>query len=211
VIPRGKKEGLAVIDERSRRTVSAAAMAASRRNEGAADRLLELVYSDLKDAARAALRRERKDHTLQPTALVHEAFIRLADQKGVDWKGRTHFLAVSAQAMRRILVDHARRKKRGKRGGAAHRVELDLETAALSLERSEDVLFVDELLAKLAVEDPRQAKILELRFFAGLSVEEVAEALHVSKRTVEADWTMLRAWLRREFARAGDEPGRGPV
>src|SRR6185436_14827751 len=110
----GDAEEAKVIDERSRRNVAALAMAAARRDLGAEAKLLDLVYPDLKVAARVALRRERKDHTLQPTALVHEAFIRLADQKGVDWKGRTHFLAVSAQAMRRILVDHARTKRRGK-------------------------------------------------------------------------------------------------
>ena len=165
----------------------------------AAERLLPLVYDRLRGLANRFLGAERAGHTLQPTALVHEAFLKLVEQERVDWAGRTHFFAVGAKAMRRILVDHARGRRRDKRGGGAVRVELR-EGAALSPERDEDVLALDEALARLEARDARQARIVELRFFGGLNVEEVAEALGVSKRTVEADWTMLRAWLRRELS-----------
>ena len=167
-----------------------------------ADELLPLVYDDLRSLARRYLARENAGHTLQPTALVHEAWVRLVDQSRVQWKGRTHFFAIGAQAMRRVLVDHARGRLRDKRGGGRPRVELR-EDVALASERDEDVLAVDEALEKLARLDERQARIVELRFFGGLSVEEVAEVLGVSKRTVEAEWTMLRAWLRRELADEG--------
>jgi RNA polymerase sigma factor (TIGR02999 family) len=164
-------------------------------------RLLPLVYDEFRHLARHYLRAERANHTLQPTALVHEAYLKLVDQSRVNWQGRTHFFAVAAQAMRRILVDHARAHLRQKRGGGAHRIELD-EAVALSPQRGEDVLALDEALEKLAKLDERQAKIVEYRFFAGMNVEEVANTLGVSKRTVEADWTMARAWLLRELQRA---------
>lgn len=191
--------------DRSRRAISKPKLAdpqARRRDE----ELLGIVYAELRQIAKAALRRERGDHTLQPTALVHEAYLRLAAQRDVDWQGRTHFLAVSSQAMRRVLVDHARGKRRTKRGGGAVREAIDPDALALSVERPDDVLVVDELVDRLAKEDPRQAKILELRFFGGMTVAEVAEALRVSKRTVEAEWTILRAWLRREIERTGRSP-----
>jgi RNA polymerase sigma-70 factor, ECF subfamily len=169
--------------------------------------LLERVYGELKALARAALRGERADHTLQPTALVHEAYLRLREQRDVEFQGRSHFLALSAQAMRRVLVDHARRKRRIKRGGVAARAAIDPNELALTASQPDDVLAVDEMVARLEKEDPRQARILEMRFFAGLSVVEVAEVLGLSKRTIEAEWTMLRAWLRRELDRAGHESG----
>jgi RNA polymerase sigma factor (TIGR02999 family) len=164
----------------------------------AADKLLPMVYDEFRALARHYLAQERANHTLQPTALVHEAYMKLVDQTRVDWQGKSHFFAVAAQAMRRILVDHARSRQREKRGGGRARVMLD-EAVALSPQKDEDVLALDEALEKLAKVDPRQAKIVELRFFGGLSVEEVAEALHVSKRTVEGDWTFARAWLSREL------------
>jgi len=170
----------------------------------AADRLMPLVYTELRQIAQGCLRNERPGHTLQPTALVHEVFLKLVDQTRVNYRGRTHFLALSAQAMRRILVDHARAKARDKRGGGRPRIELD-ESLTVSARRDEDLLALDEALEKLAKLDPRQAKIVELRFFGGMTVEEVAEALDVSKRTVESEWTMVRAWLRRELA-IGLEP-----
>jgi RNA polymerase sigma factor (TIGR02999 family) len=142
---------------------------------------------------------ERKAHTLQPTALVHEAFLKLIDQSQVDWRGRSHFFAVGAQAMRRILVSHAKSRGRIKRGGGRHQVPLD-EALTVSLESDDDILALDAALEKLAAVDERQAKIVELRFFGGLSVEETAEALGLSKRTVEREWTSCRAWLRRELA-----------
>jgi RNA polymerase sigma factor (TIGR02999 family) len=167
-------------------------------DRNAVNKLLPLVYDEFKGLAAAYLRRERISHTLQPTALVHEAYLRLVDQTRVAWKGRAHFFAVGAQAMRRVLVDHARYHQRAKRGGGRHRITL-AEELALSPTRDEDLLAVDEALEKLTKVDKRQAQIVELRFFGGLSVAEVAEVIGVSKRTVENDWTVVRAWLRREL------------
>jgi RNA polymerase sigma factor (TIGR02999 family) len=167
-------------------------------DRSAVDQLMPALYDEFRAMAARYLSREGPDHTLQPTALVNEAYLRLVDQTRVSWKGRSHFLAVGAQAMRRILVDHARARGRVKRGGDRQRMELN-EGVALSPTREVDVLAVDEALQKLARLDERQASIVELRFFAGLDVAEVAEVLGVSKRTVEGDWTHVRAWLRREL------------
>jgi RNA polymerase sigma-70 factor, ECF subfamily len=164
----------------------------------AADKLLPLVYDEFRALARHYLAQERANHTLQPTALVHEAYMKLVDQTRVDWQGRSHFFAVAAQAMRRILVDHARARQRDKRGGGRARVVLD-EAVALSPQKDEDVLALDEALERLAKLDARQAKVVELRFFGGMNVDEVAAALGVSKRTIEGDWTFARAWLSREL------------
>lgn len=174
--------------------------AAADQREATATQLMQLVYGDFRALAGAYLQREIPGHTLQPTALVNEAFLKLVDQSRVDWQGKTHFFAVGAEMMRRILVDHARSKQRQKRGGGYHRIELhpDLQ---LSSDRDEDLLAVDEAIDKLAQVDPRQAKIVELRFFGGLNMQEVAEALGTSKRTMEREWTMVRAWLRRELTR----------
>jgi RNA polymerase sigma factor (TIGR02999 family) len=159
-----------------------------------ARRLLPLVYDELRALAEKYLRGERKEHTLQPTALVHEAFMRLVDQSRVNWKGRTHFYAVSAEAMRRILIDNARAHRRLKRGGGWQRVVLD---EGVALESGHlDAVALQDALEQLAHLDPDQARIVELRFFAGLTVDEVAEVLGVSKRKVEADWTHAKAWLR---------------
>lgn len=167
--------------------------------------LLPLLYDDLHLQAERYLAREGRDPILQPTMLVHEAYLRLVDQRRVDWQGRSHFLAVGAVAMRRVLVDQARGRNRLKRGGDRRRVTLDLsvEDHALSVERDEDLLAVDEALTKLAALDARQARVVELRFFAGMTVAEVAQVLGVSKRTVESEWAAVRAWLRRELG--GDE------
>ncbi len=167
-----------------------------------AERLIPLVYDDLRKLAANYLRRETPGHTLQPTALVNEAFLKLVDQTRVNWQGRTHFFAVGAEIMRRILVDHARAKQRQKRGGDRQRIELH-DDLRLSSQRDEDLLAVHEAIEKLAERDPRQAKIVALRFFGGLTVAEVAEVLGVSKRTVESEWTMIRAWLRRELSDEG--------
>ena len=167
-----------------------------------AEELMDAVYDELRGLARGYLRRERSGHTLQPTALVHEAYLRLADQDRLSWRGRTHFFAVGARMMRRLLVDHARRRGRVKRGGQWRRVTLDHAVTPLlgrALDRDE-LLALDQALEKLAGLDARQARIVELRFFAGLEVAEVAEILKVSKRTVEGHWTHARAWLRRELA-----------
>jgi RNA polymerase sigma factor (TIGR02999 family) len=171
-----------------------------------AARLLPLVYDDFRALALRHLARERAGHTLQPTALVHEAYLKLVDQTRVNWQGRTHFFAVGAQAMRRILVEHARSRRREKRGGDRQRVELD-EGAALAPERGVDLLDLDEALKRLEALDERQARVVELRFFGGLNMEEVAQALGVSKRTAEGDWRMARAWLHRELAAGEDESG----
>jgi len=165
-----------------------------------ADRLMELVYEDLRRIAGRFFQEERADHTLQPTALVHEAYLRLIDQNRVDWRGRTHFLAAGAKTMRRVLVDHAKRRGRTKRGGNRCRMTLDEEFLPAA-EREQDVLALEEALNRLEAVDQEQATIVELRFYGGLSVEEVAEVLQISKRTVERHWTMIRAWLRRELDR----------
>ncbi len=157
--------------------------------------LMPLVYDELRALAHHYLRREHSDHTLQPTALVHEAFMRLVDQSRVDWQGRTHFFAVGAAAMRRILIDSARHRGRLKRGGEWHRVVLDDAVAPLNFHNI-DAVALHDVLEALAALDARQARIVELRFFAGMTVEEVAQVLGVSKRKVESDWTHAKAWLR---------------
>ena len=165
---------------------------------GALDRLMPLVYDELKLLASSQLRRERGEHTLGPTALVHEAFFRLVDQRSVSWQGRSHFFGVAAQAMRRILVDHARRRTAAKRG-QQHQVTLDSDAALASTARSEEVVAVDEALERLAALDPRHARLVELRYFAGFSIEETAELLEISPATAKRDWAMARAWLQREL------------
>ncbi|WP_417737571.1 sigma-70 family RNA polymerase sigma factor [Rosistilla oblonga] len=164
----------------------------------AADRLMPEVYDQLRRLAQSMLNQESPSHTLQPTALVNETYLRMADQTRVDWQGKSHFFAIGAKMMRRILVDHARGKNRHKRGGQSRRIPLS-DDMRVTKQKDEDVLAIEDALAKLATLDPRQAQIVELRFYGGLTVEEVANVLGVSKRTVEAEWTMLRAWLRREL------------
>ena len=168
-------------------------------DRSAVDRLFAAVYQELRNLAGRFFRKEAKGITLQPTALVHEAYLKLVDQSAVDWQGRTHFFAVAAQAMRRILVDHARRRGAAKRGGQKNRLLLE-DDLVPALEPDDDVLAVDEALSKLAQVDPRQAQLVELRFFGGLSVAEAAEVLGMSKRSAEREWTMVRAWLRRELS-----------
>jgi len=168
-------------------------------DSSAVDRLLPLVYDELRALAQDYLVRERPDHTLQATALVHEAYIRLIKQEDVEWKNRAHFFAVAAQAIRRILVDHARTHKRQKRGGCFQRVELSDEVAE-STGSTVDLVALDEALCELGRLDARQAKIIELRYFGGLTLKEVAEVVGVSPRTVDGDWAMARAWLRRAIA-----------
>jgi len=168
-------------------------------DRSAAERLIPLVYRELRSLAAALLRRERPNHTLQPTELVNEAYLRLVDQRRVEWQGKTHFFAIGAQAMRRVLVDHARSRLRRKRGGGARRVEFS-ENLQISSEREGDVLALEEALKTLEKLDPAQARIVELRFYGGLSVAEVAEVMGRSKRNVEREWTMIRAWLRRELS-----------
>ncbi len=165
----------------------------------ALDRLLPLVYTELHKQAARYLRKERVGHTLQPTALVHEAYLRLVNQRDVAWQNRAHFFGICAQLMRRILVDHARERQAEKRGGGGMvRVTLDERVAAVE-EREVDLLALDEALTRLAAMDERQARVVELRFFSGLNVEETAEVMEVSPATVKLDWSMAKAWLRREM------------
>jgi RNA polymerase sigma factor (TIGR02999 family) len=164
----------------------------------AAQRLVGLVYDELRKRAEALMRRESPGHTVQATMLVHDAYLKLINQDRASWSDRNHFFAVAAQTMRRLLVDHARGRQRDKRGGGQVKVSLE-EGLGLSSGADADVLAVDEALGRLEAVDPQQAKIVELRFFGGLTVDEVAQQLGVSKRTVEAEWTMVAAWLRREL------------
>jgi len=163
-------------------------------DSAALDQLIPLVYDELRAVAARYLRRERQDHTLQPTALVNEAYLRLIDQKQVQWQNRAHFVGVAAQMMRRILVDHARNHSRAKRGGGARKVSLD-EAMALSEERADDLVELDEALTALAAFDERKSRVVEMRYFGGLSVEETAEVLKVSEITVARDWKLAKAWL----------------
>lgn len=167
-------------------------------DERALDRLTPLVYEELRQQAARYLRRERAGHTMQTTALINEAYLRLIDAKEVRWQGRGHFFAIAANLMRRILVDHARHRNAAKRGGSPIHVTLD-RIVASAKQSDVDVLAIDEALTKLAAIDRQQAHIVELRFFSGLSVEETAAALGISPRTVKRDWSVARAWLRREI------------
>ena len=170
-------------------------------NRAALDELLPLVYDELHRQAARYLRRERAGHTLQTTALIHEAYLRLIDQRGVQWQSRTHFFAIAAQMMRRVLVDYARAKHREKRGGADERLPLEAATLVAAGEQSVDLMALDEALTRLAALDEQQARVVELRYFGGLSLEETAEALHISRATAARDWDVAKAWLRRELTR----------
>ena len=168
---------------------------------GVIDDLLPLVYSELHRQAAAYLRRERPNHTLQATALVHEAYLKLVDQRRVEWKSRGHFFAIAAQAMRRILVDHARTRHREKRGGSSEDVPLEEALLAAADEADVDVIALDEALTRLAEFDPEQERLVELRYFAGLSLEEAADVLGVSRATAAREWAVAKAWLHRELTR----------
>jgi RNA polymerase sigma-70 factor (ECF subfamily) len=170
----------------------------------AAAKLLPLVYDELRNMARRYFRNERRGHTLQPTALVHEAFLRLVDETRVDWNGQAHFRAVCARAMRQVLIDYARSRSRERRGGGQKRVILESMTAPLHLD-AVDAVALDEALERLAALDARQARVVELRFFGGMSVDEVAKVLGISKRSAEGDWTHAKAWLKSEMSRELDE------
>jgi len=169
-------------------------------DESAPGKLLELVYDDLRHLAAAYMRDERSDHTLQATALVHEAYLRLVDWQNVTWQNRAQFFAVAAQVMRRVLVDHARGKNAAKREGSQHKLALD-EAVSFANEKEFDVLALEEALLSLEKLDPRQAKVVELRFFGGLSIEEVAHVLKLSTTTVKREWTIAKAWFQRELSR----------
>ena len=170
-------------------------------NREALNELLPLIYDDLHKQAARYLRRERQDHTLQPTALINEAYLKLIDQRDVNWQNRMHFFGIAAQAMRRILVDHARTKHREKRGGDNEELPLDEALTVAVDEKNIDLIALDEALTRLEKKDQQQARIVELRYFSGLSLEETAEALNISRTTATRDWAMARAWLNRELTR----------
>jgi RNA polymerase sigma-70 factor (ECF subfamily) len=165
------------------------------------DNLMPLVYDELRRQASRFLRKERANHTLQTTALINEAYLKLIDQRGTQWQNRAHFFAIASVAMRRILVDYAKARHREKRGGAGSDLPLDEALQIFSKEKSIDLVALDEALNKLAEFDPRQAKVVELRYFSGLSIDETAEVLGVSNATVRLDWNMAKAWLRKEISK----------
>jgi len=171
----------------------------SKGNQGALDQLMPRVYDELRRLARSYLRRERPDHTLQATALVHEAYIRLMDQHSVSWQNRAHFFGIASQLMRRILVNHALARGAAKRGGQAPKLSID---EGVSFEqRDVDLLALDDALKTMETLDPRQARIVELRFFRGLSIEETAEVVNLSPATVKREWSTAKLWLRRQIAK----------
>lgn len=169
-----------------------------RGNQAALQDLMPLVYDELRHIAARYLRKERPDHTLQTTALVHEAYLRLIDQKNSNWQNRAQFFGIAAQMMRRILVDHARSQHAEKRGGGARKLSLD-EAIALADEREVDLIALDDALKMLEAIDAQQSRVVELRFFGGLSVQETAEVLGVSPATIKREWSMAKAWLHREL------------
>lgn len=168
--------------------------------------LMPLVYAELRTLARRQMQRERSGHTLQATALVHEAYLRLIDQRQVHWQNRAQFFAVAAQVMRRVVVDYARKRRRVKRGGGTPHLSLD-EAALLTPSQAPQVLELDEALHRLAAVDERKSRVVEMRYFGGLSVEEVAAVLGVSENTVISDWAVAKAWLRRELESQSENAG----
>ena len=175
-------------------------------DQQALDRLMPLVYDELRRIAGRYMKRERPEHTLQTTALVNEAYLRMVDQNGVDWQNRAHFFAVAASVMRHLLVDHARARGRVRRGADPQQVSLD-EAALISEQKGEEMLALDEALTKLGEIDPRKVKIVELRYFSGLSAKDTADALNVSEITVKREWLKAKAWLYRELTREMSDEG----
>jgi RNA polymerase sigma-70 factor, ECF subfamily len=171
---------------------------------GAESELITLVYNELRRIAARYMRQERPDHTLQATAVVNEAYLKLVKQRNVSWRNKAHFLAVAATLMRRVLLDHARSHGREKRGGARPELRLD-EALVFSAQRSEELIELDRALSRLAKVDQRQSRVVELRYFGGLTVEETATALGVSPKTVRREWSVARAWLHREIRIGKDQ------
>ena len=193
------------MDEASPNQITEQLIAWSNGDEAALERLIPAVYQELRRMAQHYLRGEDSGHSLQPTALVHEAYLRLIDQTKVEWQNRAHFFGVAAQMMRRILIDHAKAKHRVKRGGTAVKVMLD-ENANFTQERASELLALDDALQRLARMDERKSRIVELRYFGGLTVEETAQVLGISDKTVMRDWNLAKAWLYRELTNnAADE------
>ncbi len=174
----------------------------------ALERLLPRVYDELRQIARARLRHERAEHTLAPTDLVHEAFLKLVPLGQVDWQNRAHFFAIASRAMRHVLIDHAVRRNAAKRGGGVQTLTLGEVGGSTELPL-DDLIAIGDALARLERLDPRQARVVECKFFGGLSLDETAEALHISPATVSRDWTFARAWLHRELAAADSSPSAG--
>lgn len=168
-------------------------------NQAVLDELMPLVYEELRRQASRYLRKERANHTLQTTALIHEAYLKLCGLDQIEWQNRNHFFAIASTAMRRILVDYARERHREKRGGIAENLPLDEAFQIHSNEKSVDLIALDEALSRLAKLDKRQAKVVELRYFSGLSIDETAEILKVSNATVRLDWNLAKAWLKQEI------------
>ena len=169
-------------------------------DKAALDELIPLVHTELRRLARIHMGRERRDHTLQTSALINEAYVRLVDQQNVQWQNRAHFFAVSAQVMRHILIDHARSYQYAKRGGGARKVSLN-EAALVPHQRAEELVALDDALTNLAGIDPRKSQLVELRFFGGLSVEETAEVMKISPTTVMREWRAVKAWLHRAISK----------
>lgn len=192
-------------DSRSPEEVTELLQAWSHGDRGAFDQLAPIVYTELRRLARRYMARERPDHTLQPTALVHEAYLRLADFRHLHWKNRIHFFAISSQVMRRVLVDFARSRERRKRGGSSQRLSLD-KFANLGTQHDAALLALDDALTALASEDARKCRVVEMKFFGGLSTDEIAQSLDVSPDTVLRDWKLAKLWLLREMG-AKETPG----
>jgi RNA polymerase sigma factor (TIGR02999 family) len=193
-----------VEEKESRSDVTILLAEVAKGNQEAASELVPLVYQEMRRLAGRYMRRERENHTLQATALVHETYLKLVEQRS-DWQSRAHFFGVAAQVMRHILVDHARGHTREKRGGTAEAIPLD-EALVFSEQKSEELLAVDDALDRLAKLNPRQSKIVEMRFFGGLTVEETAEAMGISPITVKRDWSLARAWLYGDLERQRNHP-----
>jgi RNA polymerase sigma-70 factor, ECF subfamily len=187
--------------EQSQAAVTQLLMEASHGNRQALDQLTPLVYQELRRIAGQRMRQERPGSTLQPTALVHEAYLALINQREATWQNRSHFFAIAAQEMRRILLMHARAKRAQKRGAGRNQVTLD-EALVFAESHAEDLIAIDDCLERLSALDPQQARIVELKFFAGLTVEETAEVLGVGTATVKRDWAMARAWLLTQLAKS---------
>ncbi|MEP6975678.1 MAG: sigma-70 family RNA polymerase sigma factor [Spartobacteria bacterium] len=192
----------------SREAVTQVLLEWNLKGSDAAERLMPLVYDELRRLARHYLQKERSDHTLQATGLVHEAYLRMVDQTSTTWQNRAQFFGVAAQIMRRVLVDHARAHQAVKRGGVREKLEFD-ESLAPADERTVDLVALDDALQDLVTFDPRKSRIVEMRFFGGLTMEEIGEVLSISPRTIRREWRVAKAWLRREIMKGETDAALG--